>query len=86
MDLQSRVRREDYTQVKEKMFERTSTSEAPWYIAEGNEKIAARSISCITCCNRFPIRKCRRKRSPCLNASLIPNMSARHCRDELYAA
>jgi hypothetical protein len=86
MDLQSRVRREDYIRVKEEMFERTSTSEAPWYIAEGNEKIAARSISCITCCNRFPTRKCCRKRSPCLNAPLIPNMSTRHCRDELYAA
>ena len=86
MDLQSRVRREDYTRVKEEIFEHTSTSEAPWYIVEGNEKIASGSISSITCCNRFPIRKCRRKRSPCLNASLIPNISARHCRDELYAA
>ena len=50
MDLQSRVRRKDYTRVKEEMFERTSTSEAPWHIVEGNEKIASGSISSITCC------------------------------------
>jgi len=30
MDLQSRIRWEDYTRVKEEMFERTNIAEAPW--------------------------------------------------------
>jgi polyphosphate kinase 2 len=38
MDLQSRVRWEQYTKVKEDMFARTSIPEAPWYIVEGNDK------------------------------------------------
>ena len=38
MDLQSRVRWEDYTRVKEEMFERTNIDEAPWFIVEGNTK------------------------------------------------
>lgn len=46
MDLQSRIRWEDYTQVKEEMFERTNISEAPWYIVEGNDKKRAR-LNCM---------------------------------------
>ena len=38
MDLQSRVRWEKYTKAKEEMFDRTSITEAPWYIVEGNDK------------------------------------------------
>ena len=38
MDLQSRIRWEQYTKAKEEMFDRTSTAEAPWYIVEGNDK------------------------------------------------
>ena len=46
MDLQSRVRWEDYTKAKEEMFERTNIPEAPWYIVEGNDKKRAR-LNCI---------------------------------------
>ena len=46
MDLQSRVRWEDYTKAKEEMFARTSIPEAPWYILEGNDKKRAR-LNCI---------------------------------------
>ncbi|WP_108658326.1 polyphosphate kinase 2 [Acuticoccus kandeliae] len=46
MDLQSRVRWEQYTKAKEEMFERTSIPEAPWYIVEGNDKRRAR-LNCI---------------------------------------
>ncbi|WP_043358934.1 polyphosphate kinase 2 [Belnapia sp. F-4-1] len=46
MDLQSRVRWEQYTKAKEAMFERTSIPEAPWYIVEGNDKKRAR-LNCI---------------------------------------
>lgn len=46
MDLQSRVRWEDYTRAKEEMFARTSIPEAPWYIVEGNDKKRAR-LNCL---------------------------------------
>jgi polyphosphate kinase len=42
MDLQSRVRWEQYTAAKEEMFQRTSIEEAPWHIVEGNDKKRAR--------------------------------------------
>ena len=42
MDLQSRVRWEDYTKAKEETFTRTNIPEAPWYIVEGNDKKRAR--------------------------------------------
>jgi polyphosphate kinase 2 len=46
MDLQSRVRWEEYTKAKEDTFERTNIPEAPWYIVEGNDKKRAR-LNCI---------------------------------------
>jgi polyphosphate kinase 2 len=46
MDLQSRVRWEQYTKVKEEMFDRTNIPEAPWFIVEGNDKKRAR-LNCI---------------------------------------
>ncbi len=46
MDLQSRVRWEDYTQAKEEMFARTNIPEAPWWIVPANDKKRAR-LNCI---------------------------------------
>lgn len=46
MDLQSRVRWEEYTRVKEEMLDRTNIPEAPWWIVEGNDKKRAR-LNCI---------------------------------------
>src|SRR3974390_422794 len=46
MDLQSRVRWENYTKAKEDMLHRTSIPEAPWFIVEGNDKKRAR-LNCI---------------------------------------
>jgi hypothetical protein len=46
MDLQSRVRWEQYTKAKEEMFERTNIEEANWFIVEGNDKKKAR-LNCI---------------------------------------
>jgi polyphosphate kinase 2 len=46
MDLQSRVRWENYTKAKEEMLARTNIPEAPWYIVEGNDKKRAR-LNCI---------------------------------------
>jgi polyphosphate kinase 2 len=47
MDLQSRIRWEQYTKAKEEMFEKTSIPEAPWYIVEGNDKRRER-LNCIS--------------------------------------
>jgi polyphosphate kinase len=46
MDLQSRVRWEQYTKAKEDTLARTNIPEAPWYIVEGNDKKRAR-LNCI---------------------------------------
>ena len=46
MDLQSRVRWEQYTKAKEETFARTNIPEAPWYIVKGVDKKRAR-LNCI---------------------------------------
>ena len=46
MDLQSRVRWEDYTKAKEETVLRTNIPESPWFIVEGNDKKRAR-LNCI---------------------------------------
>ena len=46
MDLQSRVRWEDYTKAKEETFARTNIPESPWFVVEGNDKKRAR-LNCI---------------------------------------
>ena len=46
MDLQYRVRWEEYTKAKEAMFVRTNIPEAPWYVVEANDKRRAR-LNCI---------------------------------------
>ena len=59
MDLQSRVRWEDYTKAKEEMFARTNIPEAPWYIVEGNDKKRAR-LNCIDhLLQQIPYATCR---------------------------
>lgn len=47
MDLESRRRWEDYTRAKETMLERSSISEAPWWVVQGVDKKRAR-LNCIT--------------------------------------
>ncbi|MEW6560593.1 MAG: polyphosphate kinase 2 [Pseudomonadota bacterium] len=46
MDLQSRVRWEQYTKAKEDMLDRTHIPEAPWWVVEGVDKKRAR-LNCI---------------------------------------
>jgi polyphosphate kinase 2 len=46
MDLESRIRWEDYTKAKEETFQRTHIPEAPWFIVEANDKKRAR-LNCI---------------------------------------
>jgi polyphosphate kinase len=47
MDLESRVRWEAYTQVKEILLERTHIPEAPWWVVEAVDKKRAR-LNCIS--------------------------------------
>nr|WP_246274504.1 polyphosphate kinase 2 [Hyphomicrobium sulfonivorans] len=46
MDLQSRIRWEDYTRVKEQMLEHTNIPEARWWVVEADDKKRAR-LNCI---------------------------------------
>jgi polyphosphate kinase 2 len=46
MDLESRIRWEDYTRAKEEMISRTHVAEAPWFIVEANDKKRAR-LNCM---------------------------------------
>ena len=46
MDLQSRVRWEDYTKAKEETFARTNIPQSPWFIVNANDKKRAR-LNCI---------------------------------------
>ncbi len=46
MDLQSRIRWEDYTKAKEDTLARTNIPEAPWFIVPANDKKRAR-LNCI---------------------------------------
>jgi len=46
MDLQSRVRWEQYTKAKEDMLARTNIPEAPWYVVKANDKKRAR-LNCM---------------------------------------
>ncbi len=46
MDLESRIRWEDYTKAKEEMFDRTNIPEAPWWVVRANDKRRAR-LNCI---------------------------------------
>jgi len=46
MDLQSRVRWEQYTKAKEEMLLRTNIPEAPWYVVSANDKKRAR-LNCM---------------------------------------
>ncbi|QNN58437.1 polyphosphate kinase 2 [Diaphorobacter ruginosibacter] len=47
MDLQSRVRWEEYTKAKEVMLERTHIPEAPWWVVPADDKKKAR-LNCIS--------------------------------------
>lgn len=46
MDLESRIRWEDYTKAKEAMFERTHIPESRWWVVQGDNKKKAR-LNCI---------------------------------------
>jgi polyphosphate kinase 2 len=46
MDLKARSRWDEYTEARDRMFERTSTAHAPWYVVDANRQRTAR-LNCI---------------------------------------
>jgi polyphosphate kinase 2 (PPK2 family) len=85
MDLQSRVRWEQYTKAKEETFERTNIPEAPWYVVEGNDKKRAR-LNCIQhLLDQIPY-EIPTRRSSCPSGSSTPTTTARPCRSPRQGA
>jgi polyphosphate kinase len=86
MDLQSRVRWEQYTRAKEEMFERTSIPEAPWFIVEGNDKKRAR-LNCIAhLLSLIPYQEVPHEPVTLPDRVFDPNYERRTLPHELYVA
>jgi polyphosphate kinase len=84
MDLQSRVRWEQYTKAKEEMFERTNIPEAPWHIVEGNDKKRAR-LNCIAhLLSMLPYEDVPHDPPPLPERVFNPNYERRVLPPELY--
>ena len=84
MDLQSRVRWEQYTGAKEAMFERTNIPEAPWHIVEGNDKKRAR-LNCIAhLLSLVPYEEVPREPIALPERDFDPNYERRTLPPELY--
>jgi len=84
MDLESRVRWEDYTKAKEEMFSRTNIPEAPWYIVEGNDKKRER-LNCIEhILSQFPYSEVDNQRIELPDRVFNPDYERRVLPDELY--
>ncbi len=84
MDLESRIRWEQYTKAKEDMFERTSIDEAPWYIVEGNDKKRER-LNCMEhILSRIPYREIPHEKVVLPDRVFDPDYERRTLRDELY--
>ena len=47
MNIESWARSDDYTRARDRMFEATDTTHAPWYIIRSDDKKAAR-LNCIS--------------------------------------
>ena len=84
MDLQSRIRWEDYTKAKEDMFARTNIPEAPWYIVEGNDKKRER-LNCIEhILSQIPYQEIPFEKVDLPNRVFNPDYERRVLPDELY--
>jgi polyphosphate kinase 2 len=84
MDLQSRIRWEDYTKAKEDMFARTNIPEAPWYIVEGNDKKRER-LNCIEhILSQIPYQEVPFEKVDLPNRVFNPDYERRVLPDELY--
>ncbi|MEM7376208.1 MAG: polyphosphate kinase 2 [Pseudomonadota bacterium] len=84
IDLESRIRWEDYTRAKEEMFERTNIPEAPWYIVEGNDKKRER-LNCIEhLLSLIPYRDVDRDQIELPERQFDPHYERQTLPDELY--
>ncbi|MEL6196802.1 MAG: polyphosphate kinase 2 [Pseudomonadota bacterium] len=84
MDLQSRVRWEQYTKAKEDMFDRTSIEEAPWHIVEGNDKKRARLNLIHHLLEQIPYTDMPYEEITLPDRVFDPNYDRRTLPDELY--
>jgi polyphosphate kinase 2 len=84
MDLQSRVRWEEYTKAKEEMLERTNIPEAHWWIVEGNDKKRAR-LNCINhLLSQVPYEEVPHEQVTLPERVSNPNYERKVLPDELY--
>ena len=84
MDLEARVRWEQYTKAKEEMLERTSIDEAPWYIVEGNDKKRER-LNCMEhILSQIPYRNIPHETISLPERVFNPDYERRTLPDELY--
>ena len=84
MDLQSRIRWEDYTKAKEDMLGRTNIPEAPWYVIEGNDKKRAR-LNCIHhLLGKLPYEEIPHDTPQLPERVFNPDYERRYLPDELY--
>ncbi|MCJ7871554.1 polyphosphate kinase 2 [Marinovum sp. 2_MG-2023] len=84
MDLESRIRWEQYTKAKEEMFARTNIPEAPWYIVEGNDKKRER-LNCIEhILTKIPYEDLPSEKVTLPDRVYNPNYERQVLPDELY--
>lgn len=84
MDLQSRIRWEQYTKAKEDMLKRTNISEAPWYIVEADDKRRAR-LNCIDhLLSMIPYEPVPHEEVELPERAFNPNYERSEIPDELY--
>jgi len=84
MDLESRIRWEQYTKAKEEMFARTNIPEAPWYIVEGNDKKRER-LNCIEhILSRIPYEDVPHEKVSLPDREYRPDYERQVLPDELY--
>lgn len=84
MDLQARVRWEQYTKAKEEMFERTSIAEAPWYIVEGNDKRRERLNCMAHILSKIPFKEIKQEKVSLPNRVFNPDYERQTLPNELY--
>jgi polyphosphate kinase len=84
MDLESRIRWEQYTKAKEEMFARTNITEAPWYIIEGNDKRRER-LNCIEhVLSKIPYKEVSSEKVVLPERVFNPDYERRVLPDDLY--
>ena len=84
MDLESRIRWEQYTKAKEDMLARTNIPEAPWYVVEGNDKKRER-LNCIEhLLSQIPYTEVSSEKVDLPDREYNPNYERQVLPDELY--